>query len=133
MDYENLLKIAMLARERAYAPYSGYKVGSALLTSSGKIYVGANVENKSYSATCCAERVALFKAVSEGESEFLMIAICGGKGEVEPICSPCGICRQAFDEFVDGDFKYLLGTPEKYFIYTQNDLLPISFNGKGLK
>ena len=64
MDYESLLKIAMLARENAYAPYSGYKVGAALLSSSGKVYVGANVENKSYSATCCAERVALFKAVS---------------------------------------------------------------------
>ena len=133
MDYENLLKIAMLARERAYAPYSGYKVGSALLTSSGKIYVGANVENKSYSATCCAERVALFKAISEGEREFLMIAICGGKDDVDDICPPCGICRQALDEFVDGDFKYVIGTPQKYFIYTQNDLLPISFNGKGLK
>lgn len=133
MDYEKLLKIAVLAREKAYAPYSGYKVGCALLAKSGKVYVGANVENKSFSATCCAERVALFKAISEGEREFTMIAICGGRESIDAVCSPCGICRQAISEFVDGDFKYVLGTPEKYFIYTQNDLLPLSFNGKVVK
>ena len=133
MDYEKLLKIATMARENAYAPYSKYRVGCALLAKSGKVYVGANVENKSFSATCCAERVALFKAVSEGEREFVMIAIVGGSDNLDKICSPCGVCRQAFDEFVDGDFKYILGTLDKYFIYTQNDLLPLSFNGKVVK
>lgn len=131
MDYEKLMKIAYLSRNNAYAPYSNYKVGSALLTKSGKIYTGANVENLSFSLTDCAERVALTKAVSEGEREFLAIALVGGKGEdIDSVCMPCGACRQAFAEFCSGDFMFIVGTPDKYFIYTLNDLMPMAFAGE---
>ncbi len=129
MDYEKLMQIAHQALNNSYSPYSGIKVGVALLAKSGKVYTGTNIENQAYSVTCCAERVALFKAVSEGERGFDMIAICGYKdGALMPICSPCGSCRQALSEFVDGDFKFVLGNVKKFFIYTLNDILPIAFN-----
>ena len=129
MDYEKLMQIAYQAINNCYSPYSGVKVGAALLAKSGKVYTGVNIENQSYSVTCCAERVALFKAVSEGEREFSMIAVCGvHNGKLMPICSPCGSCRQALSEFVDGDFKFVLGNTQKHFIYTLNDILPIAFN-----
>jgi len=95
---QKLVKEALKARRHAYAPYSSFRVGAALETSDGKIYTGCNVESAAYSATCCAERVALFKAISEGKKKFIRLAIAGGNSK---ICPPCGICRQTFVEFVD--------------------------------
>ena len=109
---EILLEEARKARGNSYSPYSGFKVGAALLCSSGKIYTGCNIENAAYSPTVCAERVAFFKAVSEGERDFTAIAIVGGSGEdTDEPCPPCGVCRQVMAEFCDADsFKiYLIG------------------------
>ena len=92
---EELIKQARLARKNAYVPYSGFAVGAALLCESGRIFTGCNVENGAYSPTCCAERVALFKAISEGECRFTAIAVVGGKadGNADTLCPPCGVCR----------------------------------------
>lgn len=129
-DYE-LIKIAVKAREMSYSPYSGFKVGAALLCKNGKVYTGCNIENAAYTPTNCAERTAVFKAVSEGEREFLAIAIVGGKGDtLNDLCAPCGVCRQVLCEFCDGDFRIVLGTPESIKTVTLGDILPYSF-GKG--
>ena len=123
-----LMRYAVEARKKAYAPYSGFYVGAALLTKSGKVYMGCNIENASYTPTNCAERTAFFKAVSEGEREFEAIAIVGGKGEeASELCAPCGVCRQVMAEFCDGDFCVLLGTPKKIEVHTLKELLPLSF------
>ena len=124
-----LIKNAVKARENSYAPYSKYKVGAALLTKSGKVYLGCNVENASYTPTICAERNAFFKAISEGEREFEMIAIVGGKEgeELSPNCTPCGVCRQVMTEFCSKDFLVILGTPEKYKAHRLEELMPYSF------
>lgn len=95
MDEDRLVELAVLVREQAYAPYSGFPVGAALLARDGRIFTGCNVENASFGLTVCAERVALFKAVSEGEREFVALAIACGEGP----CAPCGACRQALHEF----------------------------------
>ena len=108
-----LMKLAVEAREMAYAPYSHFCVGAALPAKSGKVYKGCNVENAAYSPTNCAERTALFKAVSEGEREFTAIAIVGGMGEtIADFCAPCGVCRQVLAEFCDKDFRVILGNPD---------------------
>lgn len=126
-DRELLLK-ALEAREFAYAPYSNHKVGAALVGKSGKIYTGCNVENAAYTPTNCAERTAIFKAVSEGEHEFVAIAIVGGLGDnLSDVCAPCGVCRQVLAEFCDGDLKIVMGTPNKIVTSTLSDLLPYSF------
>ena len=131
MNNKELMLCAVEARKRSYSPYSGFKVGAALLGKSGKVYLGCNVENAGYSSTNCAERTAVFKAVSEGEREFEAIAIVGGKGDtIAPLCAPCGICRQVLAEFCDKDFRIVLGTAEKQEIRTLGELLPLSF-GKG--
>lgn len=131
MTDQELMQCALEARKNAYAPYSGFRVGAALLGKSGKIYMGCNVENAAYTPTNCAERTAVFKAVSEGEREFAAIAIVGGKGEkLADFCAPCGVCRQVLTEFCDGDFRVLLGTPEKFQEYKLSEILPLSF-GKG--
>ena len=128
-----LLLAAIEARSYAYAPYSNHLVGAALLTKSGKLYTGCNVENAAYSPTNCAERPAVFKAVSEGEREFSAIAIVGGIGDtLSPVCAPCGICRQVLAEFCDGDLRIVMGTPEKIEISTLGDLLPLSFGKSNL-
>ena len=134
MKHGELITLAAQARKVAYAPYSGFCVGAALLGKSGKVYTGCNVENAAYTPTNCAERTAVFKAVSEGEREFSAIAIVGGKGEeMSDFCAPCGICRQVLAEFCDGDFPVVLGTPEKYQAYTLAELLPFSFGKADLK
>lgn len=134
MTARALMEAAVAAREKAYAPYSGFKVGAALLGKSGKVYTGCNVENAAYTPTNCAERTAVFKAVSEGEREFEAIAIVGGKGELlSPLCAPCGVCRQVLTEFVGKDFKVLLGTPEKITETTLDALLPLSFGKNNLE
>ena len=129
-----LINLAVEARKKSYSPYSGFAVGAALLGKSGKVYLGCNVENAAYTPTNCAERTAIFKAVSEGEREFLAIAIVGGKaGEaLNELCAPCGICRQVLAEFCDLDFRIVLGTPEKTVAYTLDELLPLSFGKSDL-
>ena len=129
-----LMQAAEKARKNAYAPYSGFFVGAALLTKGGKLYTGCNIESASYTPTNCAERTAFFKAVSEGEREFEAIAIVGGKGEtLSDLCAPCGVCRQVMAEFCDGDFRVLLGTSEKFEEYSLKDLFPLSFGKNDLK
>ena len=126
-----LMQLAVEAREMAYAPYSGFRVGAALLGKSGKVYKGCNVENAAYSPTNCAERTALFKAVSEGEREFTAIAIVGGMDEtIADFCAPCGVCRQVLAEFCDKDFRLILGNPDNVKAYSFEEILPFAF-GKG--
>ena len=135
-DYESLMNLAAKARENAYTPYSHFRVGAALLASSGKIYTGCNIENASYSPTNCAERTAFFKAVSEGAREFAAIAIVGGYDTKEPesICAPCGVCRQVMMEFCDPEtFQIILATgKEQYEIFTLKELLPQGFGPTNL-
>ena len=133
MTDKELMVAANEARKFAYTPYSHFKVGAALLTKSGKLYTGCNIENSSYTPTVCAERTDVFKAVSEGESDFAVIAVVGGKEE-NPLefCSPCGVCRQVLAEFCGADFRILLGNPEKFQSYTVDEILPFSFTKKDL-
>lgn len=134
MTNGELIALAVEARKQSYSPYSGFRVGAALLGKSGKVYLGCNVENAAYTPTNCAERTAVFKAVSEGEREFSAIAIVGGMGEeLSEFCAPCGICRQVLAEFCDGDFSVVLGTPKNYKAYTLAELLPFSFGKSDLK
>ena len=131
-----LIAFAIDAMKNAYTPYSGFKVGAALLTVSGKVYTGCNIESASYSPTCCAERTAIFKAVSEGEREFFAIAIVGGKnGRITGPCPPCGVCRQVMAEFCSPDFRIYLGTDpyaRGYDEYTLSEMLPFSFGKSDL-
>ena len=124
-----LVKKAKEAAAHSYSPYSGFTVGAALLTKSGRVYLGCNIENASYSPTNCAERTAFFKAVSEGEREFEKIAIVGGKGlDFSKFCPPCGVCRQVMKEFCGEDFKVLLGrNDEEIKCLTLGELLPLGF------
>lgn len=134
MDYKELMSKAAKARESAYAPYSHFRVGAALVAKNGNVYLGCNIENSAYSPSVCAERVAFFKAVSEGIKEFDAIAIVGGKeGGTSALCAPCGVCRQVMTEFCDKDFKIVLGTPEKFEIHTLEGLLPLAFSKDGVK
>lgn len=103
--YRTLIEAAKEARELAYAPYSGFHVGAALLSEDGKVFTGCNVENVSFSATNCAERTAFFKAVSEGVTDFKAIAVISDK---EDFISPCGVCRQVMAEFCKPDFQVLM-------------------------
>lgn len=128
MTEKELCAAALEARKNAYVPYSGYSVGAALETKSGKVYVGCNIENAAYGPTVCAERVAVFKAVSEGEREFRAIAVCGGKEEVRGAFPPCGVCRQVLAEFCSPDFPILLITgSDSYEKKTLSELLPNAF------
>ena len=128
MKPEILVEKAKEAMQKAYAPYSGYKVGAALLCADGRVYTGCNIENASYTPTVCAERVAFSKAVSEGERDFTAIAICGGKdGVIEGLFPPCGVCRQVMAEFCKPDFAVYMITPEGYEERTLAQLLPDSF------
>lgn len=133
IDYSLLIKEAAKARLKSYSPYSGFKVGAALITKSGKIYTGCNIENAAYGDSVCAERVAFFKAVSGGEKEFCAIAIVGGRGEVNAECPPCGTCRQVMKEFCGADFEIVLGTDKSYKIYTLDAILPLGFNENNLE
>ncbi|MBQ3516728.1 MAG: cytidine deaminase [Lachnospiraceae bacterium] len=137
MYRSELIKMALEARQMAYAPYSHFKVGAALLGKNGVVYKGCNIENASYPAGNCAERTAFFTAVSEGQYEFEAIAIVGGAEDKEnlSICSPCGICLQVMMEFCDAEkFEVVLGTsPEEYKIYTLKELLPMGFGPENLE
>ena len=133
---EVLVKAAIDATKYAYVPYSNFKVGAAILAENGTIYTGCNIENASYSPTNCAERTAIFKAVSEGVTKFKKIAVVGGpNGNLENYCPPCGVCRQVISEFADEDFELILGTSENtYAIYNFfEEVLPLSFTAKELK
>ena len=128
MTPERLVQLAKEAMKHAYAPYSGYKVGAALLCADGTVYQGCNIENASYSPTNCAERTAFFKAVYDGKREFSAIAICGGKdGVITGLFPPCGVCRQVMREFCDMDFKIYMITEDGYEERTLAQLLPDSF------
>ena len=128
-----LMRHAEAARAYAYAPYSHFLVGAALLGESGKLYTGCNIENAAYGPTNCAERTAVFKAVSEGERKFVAIAVIGGKeGEAGGFCAPCGICRQVLAEFCNADFPILLGDVTHCERYTLASLLPASFGKQDL-
>lgn len=125
-----LIKAAKEAAENAYAPYSHFTVGAALLCKDGKVYTGCNIENASYSPTNCAERTAFFKAVSEGERDFTAIAVVGGKDcNFTDYCTPCGVCRQVMAEFCSESFRVILGKEGKDFrVITLRNLLPDSFS-----
>ena len=138
MTNQELIFHALEVQKKAYAPYSKFYVGACLLGKSGKIYTGCNVESASYSPTNCAERTAFFKAISEGETEFLSIAIVGGlileKDYTPQFCAPCGVCRQVMIEFCDSDFNVIIAKNETDFITkTLGELLPMSFSPKNLK
>ncbi len=130
MTKQELCTLAIKSMNNAYSPYSGYKVGAALLCDNGKVFTGCNVENSSYGATVCAERTAIFKAVSDGERDFSMLAVAGGKeNELSDKFLPCGICRQVMAEFGKPDFTVLVVTGEnKYKEFTLSELLPNAFS-----
>lgn len=135
MENRELIKSALEAREYAYAPYSNFYVGAALLTKEGKVYQGCNIENAGYTATNCAERTAFFKAVSEGVRKFEAIAIVGSmKGPVTSYAAPCGVCRQVMMEFGDPKtFRVIVAISEdEYREYTLEELLPMGFGPDNL-
>lgn len=127
---EKLIDTAIEQLKFSYTPYSNFKVGAALLTKSGKIYTGCNIENASYTPTNCAERTAFFKAVSEGVRDFQAICIVGGKdGKLTEYTAPCGVCRQVMMEFCNPKtFQIILAVDkEQYEIYTLEELMPLGF------
>ncbi len=134
-DYSLLVAAAFEARKNAYVPYSGFAVGAALLSDDGRIFLGCNIENVTFSPTVCAERTAFFKAVSEGVNEFLAIAVVGGlenlgEGQVD-FCTPCGVCRQVMAEFCDADFKIITArSRDEYQEHTLAELLPLASKPK---
>lgn len=139
MREEELVKSALEARERAYTPYSHFKVGAALLTADGEVIQGCNIENASFSVTNCAERTAFFNGVSQGKTDFEAFAIVGGTEDAKELglCAPCGVCRQVMKEFCRDDFSVILGKRsakgeiswEKYLL---KELLPMGFGPENL-
>lgn len=129
MTPEKLIEMAKEAMTHSYDPYSGYKVGAALLCADGRVYCGCNIENASFTPTICAERTAFFKAVYDGHRDFTAIAVCGGKdGIITGAFPPCGVCRQVMREFCGDDFIVYMVTPEGYEEVTLGQLLPHSFS-----
>ncbi|NLM11035.1 MAG: cytidine deaminase [Clostridiaceae bacterium] len=125
MDYYDLVKKAMKAKENAYAPYSGFRVGACVKTQDGRIYTGCNIENSSFGATICAERTAIVKAISEGETKISAIAITS---DSDGLTYPCGICRQVISEFRSDNTKIICSNKKgEYKIYEINDILPHAF------
>ena len=133
MDNQQLIRAVFEARENAYAPYSHFTVGAAVLTKDGQVFTGCNIENASYGATNCAERTAIFKAVSDGSCEFVKVAIVGGKvgEEITEYAYPCGVCRQVMAEFSNPkELKVIVAkSEEEYLEKTLEELLPNSFGG----
>lgn len=132
---EELIGLAIEQLQYAYTPYSGFKVGAALLGKSGKRYTGCNIENAAYTPTNCAERTAFFKAVSEGEREFQAICVVGGKeGVLTEYAAPCGVCRQVMMEFCNPDtFQVILAVDsEQYQVFSLRELLPMGFGPDNL-
>lgn len=139
MDETGLIRLAMMARESTYAPYSCFRVGAALLCKDGEVFTGCNIESAAFSPSCCAERTAFYKAVSEGKREFSAIAIIGGNeaedGGFQNYCPPCGVCRQVMMEFCDYEsFVIILAkSVNKYKSYTLKELLPEGFGPENLR
>lgn len=130
MDVKELALTAINALNNAYSPYSGCRVGAALLAESGRVYTGCNIENASFTPTVCAERTAVFKAVSEGERKFSALAVVGEKnGKISGAFPPCGVCRQVLSEFCSSELPILLVTDEhgNYETHTLGELLPLAF------
>ncbi|MBE6049470.1 MAG: cytidine deaminase [Clostridium sp.] len=138
INKELLIEKAFEAQKYCYTPYSNFNVGAALLCKDGTIYQGCNIENASYTPTNCAERTAIFKAVSEGHKDFTAIAIVGNKKDIKQgegdFCAPCGVCRQVMAEFCDlKNFKVIVAkSTTEYLEYTLEELLPLAFTGKNL-
>ena len=131
LEYFALIEEALKVRDFSYCPYSGFAVGAALLCENGEIFTGCNVESSSFSATNCAERTAIFKAISAGNQAFVSLAVIGAKqGEVLPfpLCIPCGVCLQVISEFCSEDFPIILAqSRDQYTIRTLGELLPFGF------
>ena len=133
MTPEELVRQALAAMKFAYVPYSGFTVGAALLTKSGKVYLGCNIENAAYGPSNCAERTAFFKAVSEGEREFAAIAVVGGKdGDAADIFPPCGVCRQVMQEFAPDLTVICLNGKGEARTFALKELLPYGFDNRWL-
>jgi cytidine deaminase len=135
LDYSKLAQDALDAMEMSYSPYSNFRVGAALLAENGRIYKGCNIESAAYSPTNCAERTALFKAVSEGERSFSAIAVAGAPLGGEPqYCYPCGVCRQMLKEFFSGDCDVIIvKTSDDYKVHKFDEILPFGFGAENLK
>ena len=128
MTPEKLIELAKEAMTHAYAPYSGFHVGAALLCADGTVYQGCNIENAAYGPTNCAERTAFFKAVYDGHRDFIAIAVCGGKeGVITGSFPPCGVCRQVMREFVRDDFRIYMADADSYTVMTMAEILPAGF------
>ncbi len=128
MTPEKLIDLAKEAMNHAYAPYSGFHVGAALLCADGTVYQGCNIENAAYGPTNCAERTAFFKAVYDGHRDFTAIAVCGGReGVISGSFPPCGVCRQVMREFVQDDFAVYMVSADGYSTMTMAELLPAGF------
>lgn len=132
MTDKELFRLADAAREGSYSPYSNITVGASLLTASGKVYTGANIENAAYSPSVCAERVAIFSAINAGERDFVSIAVAGGRRceAARERFTPCGVCRQVMAEFCKGEFKVVLSEDESLDL---DSLLPYRFDGDKIK
>lgn len=136
IDFGHLAQLAVEAKEKSYSPYSKFQVGAALVAKSGKIYTGCNIESAAYSPTNCAERTAVFKAVSEGEREILAIAIAGSPKDSDEAnyCYPCGVCRQVLNEFASDDMDVIIAkTATDYKVHKFEEILPFGFGRKDLE
>ena len=136
LEEKELIRLAMQAAEKAYAPYSGFCVGAALLAKDGQVFTGCNIENAAFSPTCCAERVAVFKAVSQGVREFAALAVFGRplEGEARNFTAPCGVCRQVLQEFCSPEFPVIMAKNEReYRTVPLGELLPHGFGGDFFK
>lgn len=132
---KKLINLAIEARKNAYTPYSKFKVGACLLCKNDEIYTGCNIENASLTPTVCAERTAIFKAISEGNKDFKKIVVVGGKNEkLNDFCAPCGVCRQVISEFVNENFEIILAINENnYKVYNfRKDIFPLGFTKDNL-
>ena len=129
MKEQELINAAKKAMEKSYAPYSHFNVGAALYCGDGKVYLGANIENSSFSLCCCVERNAVFRAVNDGERDFKAIAIVGGKNhKIEKYCPPCGACRQVLTEFCKENFDIILTNGQKIKTFKLKDIMPLGFS-----
>ena len=133
INYKELINCAINARQNSYSPYSGFKVGAAILTKDNEIFTGCNIENASYSETVCAERTAIFNAVSRGKRDFSAIAIVGGKESINDFTYPCGACRQVLAEHCDSDLEIVLFNGKTEKLCTLGQLFPNSFKKNDIK
>lgn len=135
MSCAELLRLADDVRRNAYVPYSDFAVGAAMLTADGTVFCGCNVENASYSATCCAERAALFSAVAAGHRDFRAIAVVGGRAGQAPeqVCPPCGVCRQVLSELCGAELSVYLTDGRTERCLTLGALLPLAFGAASMQ